>query len=177
MARLHHRTAPGCTFFVTTKSFQSAALFQVHATADIIVAKLLQYRDAGAYRLHAFVLMPNHLHLVLTPGDTTSLEKAMQLIKGGSSHEIHKQRGSRMELWQPGFHEATIRDAADYLCRLRYIEQNPVLAGLAANPEDWVWSSASPLYNLDPIPQGLKPSIEKTPMSELKLRPPTGQKA
>jgi len=82
-----------------------------------------------------------------------------------------------MEIWQPGFHEATIRDAADYLSRLRYVEQNPVVAGLAANPQDWAWSSASQRHHVDPIPQGLKPSIEGTPMSELKLRPPTGQKA
>jgi len=177
MARLHHRTAPGCTFFVTTKSSHSAGLFQVHTTADIIVAKLLHYRDAGAYQLHAFVLMPNHLHVLLTPSSTTSLEKAMQLIKGASSHEIHKQLGSRMEIWQPGFHEATIRDEADYLSKVHYINQNPVAAGLAANPSDWTWSSASQRYRLDPIPQGLKPRTQDHQMSELKLRPPNGKTA
>src|SRR5271169_802137 len=161
MARLHHRVAPGCTYFVTTKSSQSTALFQVHAAADIIVAKLLHYRDAGAYRLHAFVLMPNHLHVLLTPNNATSLEKAMQLIKGGSSHEIHKQRGSRMEIWQPGFHEATVRDAADYLSKAYYTHQNPVAAGLVASPADWAWSSASQHYPLDPIPQGLKPRTQE----------------
>jgi putative transposase len=157
MARLQHRTMPGCTFFITTKSFQSTPLFQVHAAADIIVAKLLHYRDAGAYQLHAFVLMPTHLHLLLTPSSSSSLEKAMQLIKGASSHEIHKQLGGRREIWQSGFHEATIRDTADYHSRIRYIHQNPVAAQLVANPADWKWSSASQLYPLDPIPQGLKP--------------------
>jgi len=156
MARLQHRTMPGCTFFVTTKSFQSTSLFQVQAAADIIVAKLLHYRDAGAYQLHTFVLMPNHLHLLLTPSSTCSLERVMQLIKGGSSYEIHKQLGSRREIWQSGFHEATIRDAADYHSRIRYIHQNPVAAQLAENPADWRWSSAGGLYTLDPIPQGLK---------------------
>jgi len=177
MARLQHRTAPGCTFFVTTKSSQSAALFQVHAAADIIVAKLQHYRDAGAYQLHAFVLMPNHLHVLLTPSSTTSVEKAMQLIKGASSHEIHKQLGARREIWQSGFHEATIRDAADYLSKIRYIHQNPVAAGLAPTPEDWAWGSASARYSLDPIPQGLKPSQPQPQMSELKLRPPNGKTA
>ncbi len=161
MARLQHRTMPGCTFFITTKSFQSTPLFQVHAAADIIVAKLLHYRDANAYQLHAFVLMPNHLHLLLTPGRTSSLERAMQLIKGASAHDIHKQLGSRNEIWQAGFHEATIRDEADYHSRIRYIHQNPVTAQLVANPADWKWSSASQLYPLDPIPQGLKPKIKQ----------------
>jgi putative transposase len=175
MARLQHRIAPGCTFFVTTKSSQSTALFQVHSAADIVVEKLLHYRDAGAYQLHAFVLMPNHLHVLLTPSGTTSLEKAMQLIKGGSSHEIHKQLGGRMEIWQPGFHEATIRDVADYFSKVRYIEQNPVGAGLAADPADWAWGSASQPHRLDPIPQGLKPMKQESLTSELKLRPPNGK--
>jgi len=77
-----------------------------------------------------------------------------------------------MEIWQPGFHEGTIRDAADYLSKLRYIQQNPVVAGLVVNPSDWVWGSASQRYNLDQIPQGLKPKIQAAQMSELKLRPP-----
>ena len=58
-----------------------------------------------------------------------------------------------MEIWQSGFHEATIRDAADYLSKVRYIHQNPVAAGLAPTPDDWAWSSAGARYSLDPIPQ------------------------
>jgi putative transposase len=159
MARLHHLPMSGCTYFVTTNSFQSTSLFQVHTSADIIVAKLLHYRDADAYQLHAFVLMPNHLHLLLTPRANTTLEKAMQLIKGGSSHEIHKQLGHRREIWQSGFHEATIRDVPDYQSKVRYIHQNPVAARLVVNPSEWKWSSASQLYALDRIPQGLKPGL------------------
>ena len=75
MARVHHRLIPGCTYFVTTNFSQSTALFQVHEAADIIVAKLLHYRDAGAYQLHAFVLMPSHLHLLLTPAALPRLKK------------------------------------------------------------------------------------------------------
>jgi putative transposase len=157
MSRLTHRIMPGCTYFITTRSFQSTSLFQVPATADTIVAILLHYRETGSDQLHAFVVMPNHLHLLLTPSGTSSLEKSMQLIKGASSHQIHKQLNRRMEIWQSGFHEATIRDEADYHSKIRYIHQNPVSARLAANPSDWKWSSASQLCKLDPIPQGLKP--------------------
>jgi putative transposase len=163
MARLQHLTAPGCTYFVTTKAVQNVALFRVHQIAEIVVAKLLHYRDAGAYLLHEFVLMPNHLHLLLTPNHSTTREKAMQLIKGGSSHEIHKQRGNKTEIWQAGFHEATVRDPADYLSRVRYIHQNPIMAALAEIPQDWPWSSASLRYRMDQAPDGLKPnSIQPT---------------
>ena len=70
----------------------------------------------------------------MTPGETTTLEKAVQLIKGGSSHEIHVQRGSRMEIWQIGFHDWTIRDNQDYEAKVRYIQMNPVQAGLVEWP-------------------------------------------
>jgi putative transposase len=86
MGRLRHRTAPGWTYFVTTKTWQNRPLFNVQESAEIVVEKLLAYREQGSYLLHEFVVMPDHLHLILTPGDSVSLEKAMQLIMGGSSH-------------------------------------------------------------------------------------------
>jgi putative transposase len=163
MGKLHHRTALGCTYFVTTKAARNIALFQVHEIAEIVIAKPLHYRMAEAYLLHEFVLMPNHLHLLLTPPGATSLEKAMQLIKGGSSYEIHRKHGSRMEIWQAGFHEDTIRDTADYLSRVRYIQMNPVAAGFVDRAEDWRWGSAGGQFTLDPIPQGLKPTESPAP--------------
>jgi putative transposase len=84
MGRLQHRTAPGCTYFVTTKTWANRTVFQVTEVAEIMVEILLRHRTAGAYLLHEFIVMPDHLHLLLTPGSTTTLEKAMQLIKGGS---------------------------------------------------------------------------------------------
>jgi putative transposase len=150
MARLTHRTAPGCTYFITTKTWQNRAIFQVSENAEILIRCLLEYRERGAYLLHEFVVMPNHL--LLTPGVETSLEKAVQLIKGGSSHRIHQQRENRIQIWASGFHEATIRDVEDFEGRRCYIRMNPVEAGLAARPEDWAYSSSSGKIALDFMP-------------------------
>jgi len=152
MARLTHRTAPGCTYFVTTKTWQNHAIFQVKENAEILIRCMLDYRERGAYLLHEFVVMPNHLHLLLTPSGETSLEKAMQFIKGGSSHQIHRERENKIQIWSPGFHEATIRDVEDFEARRRYIRMNPVEAGLAARPEDWAYGSASGKIALDFTP-------------------------
>ena len=152
MGRLTHRTAPGCSYFVTTKTWQNRAVFQVTENAEILIRCMLEYRDRGAYLLHEFVVMPNHQHLLLTPGGETSLEKALQLIKGGSSHQIHQQRENKIQIWSSGFHEATIRDEADYEGRRHYIRMNPVEAGLCARPEDWAYSSASGTIALDLMP-------------------------
>lgn len=161
MGRLTHRTAPGWIYFVTTKAWQSTPVFQVQETAEVVVSKIMEYRDKGYYLLHEFVLMPNHLHLLLTPGESESLERAIQLIKGGSSHEIHKVRGSKMQIWQSGFYESRVTDWMDYKKKADYVRFNPVAAKLVVRPQDWAHGSASGKYRLDPIPQGLKPANQE----------------
>ena len=157
MGRLTHRTGPGWTYFVTTKAWQSTAVFQVKEVAQIFVSKLLEYRQKGNYLLHEFVLMPNHLHLLLTPSPSTTLEKVMNLIKGGSSYEIHRVSQTKRQIWQSGFHESRVTSATDYQTKVDYIRFNPVTAHLVSRSEDWPFSSASGKFKLDPIPQGLKP--------------------
>jgi REP-associated tyrosine transposase len=158
LGRLTHRTSPGWTYFVTTKAWQNISVFQVKEVSDIVVAKLLEYREKKNYLLHEFVLMPNHLHVLLTPVDSVTLEKVMQLIKGGSSHEIHKVRGGHMQIWQSGFHESRVKDSTDYKTKADYIRFNPVTAKLVQEPAEWLHSSTCGTFNLDPIPHGLKPN-------------------
>ena len=157
MGRLTHRTLPGATYFVTTKAWQSTSVFQVSEVADIVVEKLLDYRDKGHYLLHEFVLMPNHLHVILTPSATTSLEKALQFIKGGSSHKIHGVRECKSQIWQSGFHESRISNLSEYSVRSSYVRFNPVTAKLVDDPRKWMYGSASGRFKLNAIPQGLKP--------------------
>ena len=94
------------------------------------------------------------------------------LIKGGSSHEIHRARGHKMEIWQARFHDWTVRDEADYHARRQYIQMNPVKAGLVERPEDWAFGSTSGKFNLDPMPVRLKMAsgAEAPQLSEPGLR-------
>ena len=147
--------------------------------AETVAQTLLHYRLRGEYLLHEFVLMPDHLHVMITPSATNSLEKAMQLIKGGSSYRLNQQRGEKIDLWNAGFHDWTIRDAADWNSKADYIRQNPVRAGLVERAEDWPYSSANGKLALDPMPAKFLPAAsgakaQECPslMSELKLRPP-----
>lgn len=148
---------PGSTYFVTAKAWQNVSVFQVDETADIVVSRILDYRDARNFLLHEFVLMPNHLHLILTPAPSVSLEKVMQLIKGGSSFEIHRVRAIKIQIWQSGFHESRVKGWSDYQKKADYVCFNPVAAKLVEQPKDWPYGSASGKFHLDPIPQGLKP--------------------
>jgi len=162
MGRLTHRTSPGSTYFVTTKAWQSISVLQVAQKAEIVISKMLEYRDKGNYLLHEFVLMPNHLHLIITPADDVTLEKAIQLIKGGSSHETHRIRESKMQIWQSGFHESRVIDWLDYKKKVDYVRFNPVVVKLVDQPQDWPYGSVSGKYQLDPIPQWLKPPFAKS---------------
>ena len=150
--KLIHRTAPACTYFVTTKAGQNRALFRVPEVARMLAKQLCHYRTQGKYWLHEFVIMPDHLHLLLTPHGTTSFERAVMLIKGGSSHAIHQARGHKMQIWQAGFYDWTVRDKADYQAKREYIWMNPVKAGLVEKPEDWAFGSASGEFQLDAMP-------------------------
>ena len=156
MSKLPHRTGPGRTYFVSSATWERRELFRVPQVAEILVQRILACRDKGAYQLHEFVVMPNHFHILLTPGETTSLEKVVQLIKGGSSHEIQQQTRNKMEIWQVGFHDWTIRDGEDYKAKVGYIHMDPVQARLAERPEDWTFGSASGKFVLDPVPEKFK---------------------
>jgi putative transposase len=100
--------------------------------------------------------MPDHFHLLVSP--LTSIEKAVQLVKGGFSFHAKKELGSNAEIWQRGFSDHRIRDWQDFERHVHYIHLNPVKRRLSERPEEYKFSSAFPGWKLDPIPQGLKPS-------------------
>jgi putative transposase len=138
------------TYFITTSTEQKKPIFQVEQWARVFLTNLYKHRKAGSYRLHNFVLMPNHLHMLITPQPDTSLEKAMQLIKGGSAFELKQAGREGSAVWQRGYTDRRVRDGKEYEGCVIYIHQNPVKAGLVQNPEDYKYSSAYPGWKLDP---------------------------
>jgi putative transposase len=139
---------------VTTETWGRRALFRNERWASLLIDTLYHYRGQ-AYLLHEFVVMPDHIHVLMTP--QTSLEKAVQFIKGGFSYRAKKELGSNMEVWQKGFQDHRIRDASDYATHVTYVHNNPVKGHLCERPEEYAYSSAHPGFELDPVPQGLKP--------------------
>lgn len=150
MGRIARRVRQAGVYFVTAQTWQRRALFSKPEMAGILLAHVLECRERGFYKLHAFVIMPNHLHALLTPGEDATLEKGMQMIKGGSAYKIRKQFHKRFPVWQSSFHDRWIRDAAEYTRMKLYIEQNPIQKRLALKIEDYVLGSACGQYPLDP---------------------------
>ena len=116
------------------------------------------YRRQHKFAIHEFVIMPDHIHLMLTVNRDTSIERAVQWIKGGFSFRAGKELGFHASFWQKGFSEVRVSDEATYDRSKTYIRSNPVKAGLVASPEDFPFSSTTAPIALDPRPQGLKPA-------------------
>ena len=134
------------TYALTTSTHQRRALFVRTTNAELLVKTLFHYRDQGRYQLHGFVVMPEHLHVLLTPCEGQTIERCAQCIKGGFSHEVRAQFGG--EVWQVGFHEHRVRDGEDFRRQLGYIAANPGKRGLV----DWGLVHTRYLDRMDPMP-------------------------
>ena len=146
----------------------AAGFISKRAWANLLIDTMYHYRGS-AYLLHEFVIMPDHLHVLLTP--STSLEKAVQFIKGGFSYRVKKELGSSLEIWQKGFSDHRIRDTSDYRIHAIYVRENPVRKHLCEGAKEYPFSSASGGFELDSPPQGLKPWRKATLSARLKARP------
>ena len=127
------------TYFVTAVTAHRRSLFQVTSNAELLQRTLLEYRSQGRFLLHAFVIMPEHFHALITPAPDVSLEKSMQFIKGGFSFRLK----SRLDVWMRSFNETQIMTSEKFLRCVSYIENNPVRRGLALTPGIYPFSSAS----------------------------------
>jgi putative transposase len=101
--------------------------------------------------------MPEHFHVIITP--LTSLERAVQFVKGGFSFRAKKDLKSSMEVWQRGFSDHRIRDAEDYLSHLEYIRRNPVGRKPVEHGLDYPYCSQFFGCEKDEVPQWLKPEL------------------
>ena len=145
------------TYFITASTYLKQNLLQTERMAQLFLDVLQHYRTQGKYLLHEFVIMPDHLHLLITPGHDTTLERALQLIKGGFSYRAKKELGVTREIWQKSFYDRRVRDGEEYERFRRYIQENPVQRGLAGRAQEYPYSSANPEFVLDEVPQRLKP--------------------
>jgi putative transposase len=144
------------TYLVTAVTAERRSLFQVTATAELLERTILDYRSQGKFLLHAFVIMPDHFHALITPAPDVSLEKAMQFIKGGFSFRLK----SKLDVWMRIFNESQIMTEEKFMSCARYIEENPVRRGLVSTPEAYVFSSAA-RRPPDPMPAHLRRAENK----------------
>jgi REP-associated tyrosine transposase len=130
------------TFFAGSKTSLGRQLLQSKPAAELLIDVLRSYTLAGKFKIHEFVVMPDHFHVLVSLDGDTSIERAMQLIKGGYSYRRKKELGLAGEIWQRGFSEVRVMDRRSYLAHKKYIDENPVKAGLAGSAEEYPYCSA-----------------------------------
>lgn len=142
------------TYFVTSNSAERKPFFRHERWARLFIETLYKYRP-DHYRLHGFVLMPDHFHVLLTPHG--GLELAVQCIKGGFSYRAKREFAWNGDIWATSFSDHRIRDIEDFDLHLDYLGNNPVKAGLVSRPEEYSYTSANARFELDAFVPGLKP--------------------
>jgi putative transposase len=153
-----HVAAGARTFFVTSSICGKRNLLQSDRSAALFVRVLCYYRDLRKFRLHEFVVMPDHFHTLLTVESDMTIEHAVQLIKGGFAFRAGRGFGFTAPIWQKGFSETRLLDAEAFFRASEYIRNNPVVRHLVPEADQFPYSSAHPGFQLDPAPQGLKPT-------------------
>jgi len=129
-------------YFVTTKTSMGRALLQSERNAMLFVDVLRSQAAAGRLNVHDFVVMPDHVHLLITVASDMPVEKAVQVIKGNFSYRLKKKLGYAGEVWQRGFSDVRIEDRESFLRHREYIAQNPVKRGLADAPGEYPYCFA-----------------------------------
>ncbi|MGA7831166.1 MAG: transposase [Terracidiphilus sp.] len=129
--------SPARTFFTTTKTSMGLMLLQSDRNAGLLIKVLRSLIVERKFELRDFVIMPDHLHLLLTVHDEMTIEKAMQLVKGRFSYCLKKETGYLGEVWQRGFSEVQVLGKDSFTQHRAYIAMNPVKAGLVDSPEKY----------------------------------------
>ncbi len=140
------------TYFVTSVTIGRKLLFRSNLFCELLLDVFRENRSKQRFLLHEFVIMPNHFHAILTPVHDTSLEKAMQCVKGGFSYRAKNELRFAFDIWQPGYAPHRIKDTEDYAIHVEYIWGNPVRARLVLRQQQYPYSSAGRRDLVDPAP-------------------------
>ncbi len=169
---LPHLRKPGCSYFVTfcladvarqraidrkklseeedaseiarltdLEPSSGACVLKDPALSRVVEGALLHFQEER-YVLSAWCVMPNHVHVVVTPNVDRSLAEILQSWKSYSAHEINRRLGRRGKVWQKESFDHIVRNVAGFEKFVAYTERNPVEAGLVAHSSEWPFSSA-----------------------------------
>lgn len=133
-------------FHVFNRAVQGVTLFETSADYDAFLRVLFETHQRIHMRVLAYVVMPNHWHLVLWPLTDDGLSEFIKWLSSTHASRWRVARGSRGRgaVYQGRFRAIAVQQGGHLLRLCRYVERNPVRAHLASRAEDWPWSSASP---------------------------------
>ena len=141
MFRRHRDFIDGITLHVTQRGNNRIPTFEDSSDFEWFLFSLRHAAQRRGLRIHAYALMSNHFHLMVTADSETSLPRTMQSLGRRYVRYFNDRHGRTGTLWEGRHRLARIFDERYWLACMRYIELNPVRAGLVPSPDLYDWSS------------------------------------
>jgi len=141
MPRIARAIAPGYPHHVTQRGNYRQPVFETEDDYRQYITWLKDYSSKYDLHIWAYCLMSNHVHFICVPQNQDSLAKTFNALHMRYSQYVNQKKGARGHLWQGRFYSC-ILDERHLHAAIRYVENNPVRAGMVKNPEHYKWSSA-----------------------------------
>jgi putative transposase len=135
---LERRQNTGQLHFITFSCYRRLPFLEAPGPKDTLERVIERARQSHALTIYAYVLMPEHVHLLTTEPETRTLASFLKVLKGESSKLL---KGSREKFWQTRYYDFNTFTTGKFVEKIQYIHRNPVTRGLVTRPEDYRWSS------------------------------------
>ncbi|MBU1023339.1 transposase, partial [bacterium] len=133
---------PNIPYQVTQRGNHGRDVFYHPDDRNCYLEKLALYSVKYRFEIQAYCLMTNHIHLIGIPRNENSIAKIMQVVQSNHTQAVNRSHGWTGNLWQQRYFASALSKSHMWNA-LRYVEQNPVRAGIVAKCEDYLWSSAA----------------------------------
>jgi putative transposase len=144
------------THFITIPTFHRKRLFQNQRFGDLLAETLMQCCKQQKILLHDYVIMPDHVHLLITIQQGTTVADVVHLVQSGLEEELSRQYGYAGEVWAHPYRDQPLEHAEECAAAVRFIQSNPVRLGFCQQAREYAMSSKASRWMLDPLPEPLK---------------------
>jgi putative transposase len=144
------------THFITAPTFHRKRVFQNELFGEALTVALMHWRQQNALLLHDYVIMPDHVHLLITAPDNLDVSAAVHELLHGFAEDLSRQYGYGGRVWEPQFRDREVHNAEECAECVRMIHSNPVRVGFCDQPGEYRMSSRSSRWMLDPTPEFLR---------------------
>jgi putative transposase len=128
-----------CLHFVTFSCHHRDPLLAQPQARRVVEQTLERVRQWYGFFVSGYVIMPEHIHLLISEPDRATLSRVLQMLKQNTAHSLRPPEGS--PFWLPRYYDFNVWSEGKRVEKLRYMHGNPVKRGLVKRPEDWLWSS------------------------------------
>ena len=140
-ASLRRRQQSGQSHFVTFSCYRRQPNFSSAEVYDLFPVCLEDMRRRFDLRIYGYVVMPEHVHLLLSEPEHGTLADAIHYLKLSFTKRLRSQQPANGSFWQKRYYDRNVRNAEEFTVKLRYLHRNPVKRGLVNEAADWRWSS------------------------------------